>query len=76
MNGIDDSLPGSRRSGSATGRMLAASASERGVLAHPVRGCLGAALFLLVWWARHWHRTRRSTKLVEARHPSARGPGH
>lgn len=36
----------------------------------------GAALFLLVWWARHWHRTRRSTKLVEARHPSARGPGH
>lgn len=47
MNGIDDSLPGSRRSGSATGRMLAASESERGVLAHPVRGCLGAALFLL-----------------------------
>lgn len=35
----------------------------------------GAALFLLVWWARHWHRTRRSTKLVEAKHrahPSGR----
>ena len=28
----------------------------------------GAALFLLVWWARHWHRTRRSAKLV-ATHP-------
>jgi len=31
---------------------------------------VGAALFLLVWWARHWHRTRRSRKLVEARHLS------
>lgn len=30
----------------------------------------GAALFLLVWWARHWHRTRRSAKLVEAKHLS------
>jgi hypothetical protein len=43
----------------------------------------GAALFLLVWWARHWHRTRRSAKLV-ATHPvhapgragaGAAGPG-
>ena len=35
----------------------------------------GAALFLMVWWARHWHRTRRSAKLIEARHlshPAAR----
>lgn len=24
----------------------------------------GAALFLMVWWARHWRRTRRSAKLV------------
>jgi hypothetical protein len=30
----------------------------------------GAALFLLVWWARHWHRTRRASKLVEAKHLS------
>ncbi|MGV3758012.1 MAG: DUF6049 family protein [Actinomycetota bacterium] len=30
----------------------------------------GAALFLLVWWARHWHRTRRAAKLVEAKHLS------
>jgi hypothetical protein len=37
----------------------------------------GAALFLMVWWARHWHRTRRSAKLIEAKHlshPSGR-PG-
>ena len=32
----------------------------------------GAALFLLVWWARHWHRTRRSAKLVAA--PPAHAP--
>lgn len=25
---------------------------------------IGAAVFLLVWWARHWHRTRRSKKLI------------
>ena len=28
---------------------------------------VGAAIFLLVWWARHWRRTRRSAKLVD--HP-------
>lgn len=35
----------------------------------------GAALFLMVWWARHWHQARRSSKLMEAKHlshPSAR----
>lgn len=32
----------------------------------------GAAVFLLVWWARHWRRTRRSAKLVAATHPSLR----
>lgn len=31
---------------------------------------IGAACFLLVWWARHWRRTRRSAKLVAMRHPS------
>lgn len=25
---------------------------------------IGAGLFLVMWWARHWHRTRRSTRLV------------
>jgi hypothetical protein len=25
---------------------------------------IGAGAFLVVWWARHWHRTRRSAKLV------------
>lgn len=35
---------------------------------------IGAAFFLLVWWARHWRRTRRSAKLVAATHPSTR-PG-
>lgn len=32
----------------------------------------GAALFLLVWWARHWRRTRRSAKLVATTHPVTR----
>lgn len=32
----------------------------------------GAALFLLVWWARHWHRTRRSKKLIASTHPATR----
>ena len=27
---------------------------------------IGAGTFLVVWWARHWHRTRRSAKLVAA----------
>lgn len=31
----------------------------------------GAAVFLIVWWARHWSRTRRSAKLVEAKHLAA-----
>lgn len=29
----------------------------------------GAGIFLLVWWARHWRRTRRSAKLVASTHP-------
>lgn len=31
---------------------------------------VGAAVFLLVWWARHWRRTRRSRKLVASGHPA------
>ena len=32
----------------------------------------GAGLFLVVWWARHWRRTRRSAKLVALDgHPAA-----
>jgi hypothetical protein len=32
---------------------------------------VGAGLFLVVWWARHWRRTRRSAKLVAAHtHPA------
>lgn len=30
---------------------------------------LGAAVFLMVWWARHWRRTRRSAKLIASTHP-------
>ena len=39
---------------------------------------VGAGLFLTVWWARHWRRTRRSKKLVAAdSHPSGvPGPAH
>jgi len=29
---------------------------------------VGAGLFLVVWWARHWRKTRRSRKLVAATH--------
>jgi hypothetical protein len=33
---------------------------------------VGAGVFLTVWWARHWRRTRRSAKLVAAHsHPAA-----
>lgn len=35
----------------------------------------GAAIFLMVWWARHWSRTRRSSKLVTSGHPSHRAAG-
>lgn len=32
----------------------------------------GAGLFLVVWWARHWRRTRRSARLVATTgHPTA-----
>ena len=34
---------------------------------------IGAGVFLTVWWARHWHRTRRSKKLIATdAHPSTR----
>lgn len=29
---------------------------------------IGAGLFLVAWWASHWRRTRRSSKLVAAHH--------
>jgi len=33
---------------------------------------IGAGLFLTVWWARHWRRTRRSKKLIASdAHPSS-----
>jgi hypothetical protein len=32
---------------------------------------LGAGLFLVVWWARHWRGSRRSAKLVTSAHPAA-----
>jgi hypothetical protein len=34
----------------------------------------GAGLFLIVWWARHWRKARRSAKLVTSAHPSVSGP--
>ncbi len=34
---------------------------------------LGAGAFLVVWWARHWRRTRRSARLVASTsHPASR----
>jgi hypothetical protein len=32
-----------------------------------------AGLFLLVWWARHFHKVRRSRRLVSKDHPTMRG---
>jgi hypothetical protein len=33
---------------------------------------VGAGLFLVVWWARHWRRTRRSRRLIAVNgHPTA-----
>jgi hypothetical protein len=31
---------------------------------------VGAAIFLMVWWAQHWRRTRRSAKLMAAGPPA------
>ena len=33
---------------------------------------VGAGAFLVIWWARHWHRTRRSARLVASgAHPAS-----
>jgi hypothetical protein len=38
---------------------------------------VGAGAFLIVWWARHWRRTRRSRRLIAANgHPTAAKPSH
>lgn len=46
---------------------------------------IGAGLFLTIWWARHWHTSRRSRRLVpvarpprgdDARHPDNHRPAH
>jgi hypothetical protein len=34
---------------------------------------IGAGLFLLVWWARHFRTTRRARKLVASNHPARSG---
>jgi hypothetical protein len=31
---------------------------------------IGAGLFLVVWWARHWRSARRSARLVNSSHPA------
>ena len=35
---------------------------------------IGAGVFLLVWWARHWRNTRRNARLVAAHAHPATGP--
>jgi hypothetical protein len=37
---------------------------------------IGAGAFLIAWWARHWHRTRRSARLVAADSHPASGLEH
>jgi len=34
---------------------------------------IGAGLFLLVWWARHFRKARRAKKLVDSSHPALSG---
>jgi hypothetical protein len=36
---------------------------------------VGAGLFLLVWWARHFRTSRRARKLVASNHPALSGGG-
>jgi hypothetical protein len=36
---------------------------------------VGAGTFLVIWWARHWHRTRRSARLVATGSHPAGGAG-
>jgi hypothetical protein len=35
---------------------------------------VGAGVFLLVWWARHFRRTRRAKALVDSAHPALAAP--
>jgi hypothetical protein len=57
---IDVRTPDGRRSLS-TSRYTVRSTAVSGV---GLLLSVGAGLFLAVWWARHWHRTRRSRKLI------------
>ena len=49
-------------------------ALHRGVRASGLFLSIGAGLFLVVWWARHWREARRSAKLVTSPHPAVSGP--
>ncbi|MFL6204260.1 MAG: DUF6049 family protein [Acidimicrobiales bacterium] len=68
---IDVRTPDGRRSLS-TSRYTVRSTAVSGV---GLLLSVGAGAFLIVWWARHWRRTRRSRKLVAANaHPAAQEP--
>lgn len=34
---------------------------------------IGAGIFLVIWWGRHWRSTRRSRRLISPSHPAGRG---
>jgi hypothetical protein len=68
---IDVRTPDGRRS-LTTSRYTVRSTAVSGV---GLLLSVGAGVFLIVWWARHWRRTRRSRKLVAANaHPTAGDP--
>lgn len=50
-------------------RVRSAAVSGLGVLLS-----VGAGLFLCVWWARNWRKTRRARRLVSSSHPSLGAP--
>jgi hypothetical protein len=59
---------GSRLVGSARYSVRSTAVSGIGLLLS-----IGAGIFLLVWWARHWRSIRRGRRLVSPDHPSMRG---
>ena len=68
---IDVRTPDGRRSLS-TSRYTVRSTAVSGV---GLLLSVGAGVFLTVWWARHWRRTRRSRKLIAEPHrPPRHGP--
>ncbi len=58
-------------------RLLPVASSQFNVRSTAVSGVglvltIAAGLFLLLWWGRHFRRTRRAKRLIASDHPSTR----